>query len=218
MVPVAVAAVLVLSTSDASAEPPYVWSAIPQNDFVRAPLAGPPLERVDTAPVIGRGGNGGRHVGLAPRLSSMSARRSGRNQPAVRLDVSLPANEFVPAHRRLAPVPRRAGNGELVGTATWYCLAGVSGCMAIHPGGLYAAAGPALRAALGGGDRCSPGPGCWRDRNVTVWNGKASVTVTLSDWCACGGGHVIDLYSDAMKVIDLGYRTNGGVAAAVIRW
>lgn len=107
---------------------------------------------------------------------------------------------------------------SIVGVATWYCLTGVSGCMFVHPGGLYAAAGPALRAALGGGDHCAVGPHCWRDRIVTVRNGPLRVTVTLADWCACGGGHVIDLYSDAMKVIDPGYRTNGGVHAALISW
>jgi len=108
------------------------------------------------------------------------------------------------------PTIRLTGH-RLVGTATWYCLTGVSGCMAIHPGGLYAAAGPALRAALGVN---------WRGRAVLVrstWNTKG-VVVILADWCACGGGHVIDLYSDAMKVIDPGYRTNGGVKDALITW
>ena len=90
--------------------------------------------------------------------------------------------------------------------------------MAIHPGGLYAAAGPRLRAALGGGDHCVPGPGCWRDRSVTVWNGKLHVTVVLADWCKCPGDHTIDLYSDAMRVIDPGFVGNGGVRAAKISW
>lgn len=91
--------------------------------------------------------------------------------------------------------------------------------MKIHPtGGLYAAAGPRLRAAIGGGDHCRPGPGCWRDRLVTVWNGDLHVTVELADWCRCPGLHTIDLYSDAMKVIDPGFVLNGGVSAARITW
>lgn len=90
--------------------------------------------------------------------------------------------------------------------------------MAIHPSGLYAAAGPVLREALGGGDHCIPGPGCWRDRRVTVCSSMACVVVTLSDWCRCPGGHGIDLYSDAMRVIDPAYRTNGGVRNAQVSW
>jgi hypothetical protein len=66
--------------------------------------------------------------------------------------------------------------------ATYYCWpAGGSICTRGYPAsGAYGAAGPELRAALGH----------WRGRTVYV-NG---VSVTLIDWCACGGNHVIDVY------------------------
>lgn len=63
------------------------------------------------------------------------------------------------------------------GWATWY-----------DPGRGQAAAGPALRRALGKH---------WRGKTVHVCRGRACVKVTLSDWCACGPRHgeptVIDL-------------------------
>ena len=88
------------------------------------------------------------------------------------------------------PVSGSAGgsSGRSVGgTASWYCQAGVSSCHHAYPGGLYAAAGPALRV------------GNWRGRTVTVCGSGSCVNVKLIDWCACGGGRVIDLYSDAFS-------------------
>ena len=52
---------------------------------------------------------------------------------------------------------------------------------------MYAAAGPALRV------------GSWRGRTVTVCGSGNCVNVRLIDWCACGSGRVIDLYSDAFR-------------------
>ncbi len=75
----------------------------------------------------------------------------------------------------------------LRGSASWYCQPGRSPCTAGHPAtGAYAAAGPALRAALGD----------WRGRTVTVSvPGRAPVEVRLVDWCRCDGGGLIDLYA-----------------------
>jgi hypothetical protein len=78
----------------------------------------------------------------------------------------------------------------LRGTASWYCLPGRSACTAGYPsGGLYAAAGPALRR------------GDWRGSFVTVElaDGSAAVTVQLIDVCACPGGRVVDLYAGAFS-------------------
>ncbi len=47
-----------------------------------------------------------------------------------------------------------------------------------------AAAGPALRDALGRD---------WRGQWVTVARGGVTVTVQLTDWCACRGRRIIDL-------------------------
>jgi rare lipoprotein A (peptidoglycan hydrolase) len=90
---------------------------------------------------------------------------------------------------KATPQPRPPANPShsVRGTASWYCQAGVSACASGYPGGLYAAAGPALRV------------GSWRGRTVTVCGSGNCVNVKLIDWCACGSGRVIDLYSDAFS-------------------
>lgn len=108
------------------------------------------------------------------------------------------------------PKIRNAGSG-IRGTATWYCKAGRSICMAKHPDrpgvlDMYAAAGPALRV------------GKWRNRLVTVCKTgtNACVQVILADWCACMGGRtgrVIDLYWDAFHALDP--RATGGIKVTV---
>jgi hypothetical protein len=59
--------------------------------------------------------------------------------------------------------------------ATWY---------GTGPGAGHAAAGPALRSALGHG---------WRGTRLIIWYRGHHVTVVVDDWCACGHGHLIDL-------------------------
>jgi len=71
-----------------------------------------------------------------------------------------------------------AGGAPLTGLATWYRW---------HPG--QAAAGPALRAALGSH---------WRSQSVRVC-ASVCVTVTLSDYCACQ--RLIDLDSRSFVVL-----------------
>jgi hypothetical protein len=96
------------------------------------------------------------------------------------------------------PPPKPVTRHALRGKASWYCKAGVSICMAVHPdragvADMYAAAGPRLRRAICGSDTSD----CWRGRRVYV-NG---VAVVLADWCQCykGEAHekIIDLYWDA---------------------
>jgi rare lipoprotein A (peptidoglycan hydrolase) len=81
--------------------------------------------------------------------------------------------------------PKPATSNSIRGTASWYCMAGRSACHYQYSGGLYAAAGPALRV------------GNWRGRTVTVCANNC-VNVKLIDWCACPS-RAIDLYSDAFK-------------------
>jgi hypothetical protein len=71
------------------------------------------------------------------------------------------------------PVLPAPASNHVRGKATWYDY---------RPG--HAAAGPALRRALGKG---------WRGTKVTACSAGRCVRVTLSDWCACGHGRVIDL-------------------------
>ncbi len=92
---------------------------------------------------------------------------------------------------RLATAKPWQGKHSLRGTATWY---------AYRPG--QAAAGPALRRALGKS---------WRGRTVTV-NGQR---VTLTDWCACGGGRIIDLDSRTFAALA---PLSRGVMRVKVRW
>lgn len=84
--------------------------------------------------------------------------------------------------------------------ATWYCdPSWPSPCTAGYNWrGAYAAAGPVLRAALGPH---------YKGRHVWV-NG---VEVTIVDFCACGGDHVIDVYHKAWLTIP-------DPEHAVVRW
>jgi len=82
-------------------------------------------------------------------------------------------------------------------------MTGVSPCHYAKSGGLYAAAGPALRV------------GDWRGRRVQVCRSGNCVTVTLIDWCGCHGSRVIDLYSDAFKRLG---PTSAGVISVTVRW
>ncbi len=84
------------------------------------------------------------------------------------------------------PTPPPNPTHSVSGSASWYCRNG-SGCAAGYPGGLYAAAGPALRV------------GNWRGRTVSVCGSGNCVNVKLIDSCWCGTGRVIDLYSDAFS-------------------
>ena len=108
--------------------------------------------------------------------------------PASRPNPSLPTTLKTERKVVAAPQPKvRLTGHRASGTATWYCKTGVSACHHSYPGGMYAAAGPALRV------------GSWRGRAVRVCSGGSCISVRLIDWCACGGGHIIDLYSDAFR-------------------
>lgn len=102
--------------------------------------------------------------------------------------VEQPAPELVTRPIVVAP---KAG---VRGSASWYDDP--------RKAGLYAAAGPALRV------------GDWRGRTVTVC-GATCFPVTLSDFCGCPGGRVIDLSSNAFRrLAPLGI----GVTEVVVTW
>jgi hypothetical protein len=91
------------------------------------------------------------------------------------------------------------------GRASYYCRAGVSICTVNHPDGAgfdaYAAAGPALRAAIGPD---------WRGRIVYV----DGIRVKLIDWCKCTGGN-----TGVEKLLDLYYDVFARAGSrVVIRW
>lgn len=91
------------------------------------------------------------------------------------------------------PTKRPTAWHSLSGSATYYCKTGASRCTAGHPDrarfDAYAAAGPALRVALGPN---------WRGRVVYV----DGIRVTLIDWCLCTGApdRLIDLYWDVFAL------------------
>lgn len=91
------------------------------------------------------------------------------------------------------------------GVATWYCWPGRSACpVGWRAAGLYAAAGPALRRALGRH---------WQGRYVAVTAGGRRVVVRLVDWCSCPGGRVIDLFAVAFRRLA---PTSRGIVAVVV--
>jgi hypothetical protein len=129
---------------------------------------------------------------FVPRALGAEAQRDAYGQP----DIDTKAN--VKAQSKLPPTKVRAR-----GSATWFCLAGVSSCHYARSGGMYAAAGAELR------------KGDWRGRTVTVCAGSDCIRVTLIDWCACKGNRVIDLYGDAFRrLAPLG----AGVIPVSVRW
>jgi len=163
----------------ADAVPPTPRAPIPASEFTPLVIASPRTDPKSEATVQDRSTpppDPGDVVldqpwpEVRPQLPSQSPRRVP--QPKPRTETPRP-----PRSR-----PHQGSDGTVRGTATWYCWpAYPSRCTAGYPSnGAYAAAGPELRRALGH----------WRGRSVYV-NG---VRVTLIDWCACGGDHVIDVY------------------------
>jgi rare lipoprotein A (peptidoglycan hydrolase) len=118
--------------------------------------------------------------------------RAAVPRPAPRLTVAPRVASAATPRPRAEAAPTQAapaGSARASGNASWYCKSGVSICHNAYPGGLYAAAGPKLRV------------GKWRGRVVQVCGNGSCVSVKLIDWCACPGTRVIDLYSDAFRVL-----------------
>lgn len=122
--------------------------------------------------------------------------------------------EVTPIPSRVPPItpqvppitPPKLNLSSVRGSSTWYCLAGVSRCPAGYSGGRYAAAGPALRRALGD----------WRGKTVFVsYAGSKPISVKLVDWCACKGDRVIDLFGDAFAKLAPRSR---GVIPVTVSW
>ena len=153
---------------------------------IRPPSASP-VDRAD-APLSAASAIGD----FVSRELGAEAEREAYGQP----DVDTEAD--VKAQSKLPPTKVRAR-----GSATWYCLQGVSSCHHARSGGMYAAAGAELR------------KGDWRGRTVTVCAGSDCIRVTLIDWCACAGNRVIDLYGDAFRRLS---PLGEGVIPVTVRW
>jgi hypothetical protein len=85
------------------------------------------------------------------------------------------------------------GTVLLGGYATWYATPGYT-----------AAAGPVLRDVLGD----------WRGQWITVESGDRSVTLQLTDWCACGERHGLPTLLD---LSDAAFSELAPLSAGVVR-
>ena len=156
----------VLAGFGAPSEPPV---------FAPVPDPGPSVRPVES-----------RAVGVI--VDDRSSLRPVPSRPVVR---TPPAPVRVELRGTLRPGDQSGAGGvrpalSIAGTASWYCGNG-SPCTRGYPGGLYAAAGPALRV------------GDWRGRVVRVCRLSTCIRVTLIDACQCYGARVLDLYSDAFR-------------------
>lgn len=116
--------------------------------------------------------------------------------PRERISVPAPTS-IIKVKIKPTPVPATnsktiSGTGRSVkGLASYYC------CTNGYPSGNYAAAGPQLRVAMGGG-YSSNASQPWKGRIVTVCGSKGCARVKLVDWCQCywkqSHEKVIDLY------------------------
>jgi Lytic transglycolase len=151
--------------------------------------------------------------GPAGSEASTSDNAIGRVEPLAPIaDFTEETRSFAPRPRpaqantprvQVKTIPLRLTGKRASGSATWYCLSGVSSCHYQYASGMYAAAGPALRV------------GDWRGRRVQVCGGQGCVVVTLIDWCACGGSHLIDLYSGAFRLLA---PLSSGAVQVTVRW
>lgn len=172
-------------------------------------------ERDPTSPpTTGQGG-----LGIYPPITEV--RQAPSPSPFVAVSTPAPRSARRPIRRTAKPYVRIRRDGQRVaGRASWYCLHGVSACVAGRGGGLYAAAGPKLRVAMGGGAAVTA-PQPWRGRSVTVCitGTTRCVRVRLIDWCQCSwkkpGEKVIDLYGDAMRVLAPNFRSLGVLRVTV---
>ena len=132
---------------------------------------------------------------VAPRSSwALTASPAPRSNPEPAAKAAPKATPRPTAKPRL--MTPKLGVHAISGISTWYKYV---------PGG--AAAGPALRAALGSG---------WRGRKVSVCvTGGNCISVTLSDWCACGSGRVIDLDRASFAALADPSR---GILAVTVHW
>ena len=104
---------------------------------------------------------------------------------ATALPPATPTASALATHRPTASAASVSGIAS--GIASWYCLAGVSRCTRGHPSGMFAAIRRDLLFLRG--------------HDVTVCAGDRCIVVTVID-CNCGAtANLIDLYSDAFRVL-----------------
>jgi len=129
-------------------------------------------------------------AGPIPRLARWPV------EPVERPSPPTPSAAVEPTGARSEPsLPARSGH-SIEGVATWH---------ATGRDGLFAAAGPRLRSALGPG---------WRGDSVKVC-AAICLWVVLNDYCRCSEARVIDLSDEAFSKLAPLRR---GVIAVTVRW
>jgi hypothetical protein len=195
-IPLVLALIGLSAVSLAVGREAIVPAALDADTFTRIEVPAPAANRLPapTPPPV---------VAQAPFEDFRDPERSFAPRPNPAFDVG-PRVIVVPTPtpRPIAPVASNTGR-RVGGSASWYCLPGTSACHYAYSGGMYAAAGPALRV------------GNWRGRVVTVCSGGRCVNVKLIDWCQCHGSRVIDLYSDAFRRLA---PLSAGTTSVTVSW
>jgi len=193
LAPFVAAGLLALAASSTTGLEPRDPIAIPDSAFERVSVALPGPEASATperTPDL---------RALRDPWLATPAPPSERARPSV--PVAKPIVRPVPTPPPSPAGDATAGGGSnastkhsISGFASWYCRAGISPCTYGHPDGsgfdAFAAAGPALREAIGPD---------WRGRVIKV----DGIKVKLIDWCQCYQGEpnekLLDLYNDVYK-------------------
>lgn len=136
------------------------------------------------------------------------------NRPKIAVEQAAPKLLATPKPKIVVTL---GSSHSVSGKASWYCRAGRSPCRAGYPdtagADYYAAAGPALRAAIGGVESST----AYKGRVVHVCNTGICVDVKLVDWCQCyyrqADEKLIDLYKDAWDKI-----VGSGMGRVTVSW
>ena len=162
---------------------------------VRAGLLAEFSDWADAVPSVSPTGTELR-ASLAPTAGPIPRLARWPVEPVERPSPPTPSAAVEPTGARSEPsLPARSGH-SIEGVATWH---------ATGRDGLFAAAGPRLRSALGPG---------WRGDSVKVC-AAICLWVVLNDYCRCSEARVIDLSDEAFSKLAPLRR---GVIAVTVRW
>lgn len=161
------------------------------------PAASPLMEQASGTSVAGPSGASDRSA--AARTAEAD---KGHTVPTPTEDVAERA--LSPSSSDTADAPQLVAVHRLIGTATWYCGAGSRCPRGYGPGCLCAAAGAAVRAALGAS---------WRGRYVTVSRDGRVIRVKLVD--AMRAARLLDLFARPFDVLG---SLSDGVMTVRVTW
>lgn len=196
---IAVAILLLpILAAHASAQRPSGFEPIPEYEFIPVPVVEDTMAEAAIIP----------EVTARPEpqviIDTFNIPPRPTARPAVVQPTPRSITVFVPPKGQTATGP--SGRHRISGKASYYCGNGSRCPKGYGPGYSGAAAGPALRIAMGGA-ASSTAPQPWRGKTVTVCKTGTStcVRVTLVDWCQCywkqSHEKVIDLFYAPFKTV-----------------